>query len=615
MSQRKSLVVRVFGWSWRLLIGVTQLITALLSLTLLVLLWFGLRGGPPVHIGQHVALVVHPYGRLTDQPGEGDQRLLRSLSGRPPDRTPLPALRRALQFAATDPRIAAVVLDLDDMRGGGLAQLQELGAVLDTVRAGGKKVYAYGAGFDQDQYLLAAHADRITLDPLGDVLLQGLGVYTDYFKDALDKLGVQVHVFRVGDYKSAVEPFIRNDMSPAARTANQAWLDDLWGVYRSGIRSARKLPGGALETYVDGFATQLAAVGGDGAELAHRAGLVDRVATRQQFDRALEKLVGTDPQQHSFRQIDALDYARTMRREHPGSSAKAIGVVTVEGDIVDGQSDADSAGGDTIAGLLQRAAHDDDIGAVVLRVNSPGGSVSAAEQIRRALHQVQAAGKPVVVSMSNLAASGGYWISMDADRIFAEPTTITGSIGIFGLIPTIEKPLAKFGIHSDGVGTTPLAGAFRIDRPLDPAVAAIVQAEIDRGYRNFVDGVARGRELDVTRVEQIAQGRVWSGAAAKQLGLVDAFGGFPQALDAAGKLAKLTAPYRVRELQSQRAPLARYLSFWLGRLGLDSWNGDAGLRAVPVLGQLAEAQRWLAHLDDPHGEYAYCFCRPTSPAR
>lgn len=609
MSERRSLVVRVFGWIWRTVIGLYRLLVVLGVLTLIALAWLHWRGGLPVHVGNGIALVVRPEGALVDQASGGDQALLQQISGRHPSQTVLRSLRDALDDAAHDSRIHAAVLELDDLRSAGVPQLQELARAVDRFRESGKPVYAYGGSYDQYQYLLAAHASRVALDPMGAVLLQGFGVYGNYYKDALDKLGVQVNVFRVGQYKSAVEPFIRNDMSTAAKLANRAWLGDLWQSYQDDVSRQRKLPAQALQDYVDGFSAGLLQDHGDAAQYALQSKLVDVVETPEAFRKRIAAKVGHDALDGGFRHINALTYLRAQRRAAPAAPDR-IGLVVVQGDIVDGDSDMNSAGGDTISALLDEARRDQSVSAVVLRVNSPGGSVSAAEKIRRAVLRLKAAGKPVVVSMSTLAASGGYWISMDADKIYAAPTTITGSIGIFGLIPTIDQPLARLGIHTDGVGTTPLAGAFRIDRPLTQPERDIVQSQIDFGYQTFTQGVAKGRGLPLATVQQIAQGRVWSGLEAKKLGLVDAFGGLGAATAAAAKLAKLTpGQYRLKPFVPQRELLRQLLAQFSVRV-------QASLGLAPTqaawLQPLLRGAALLRTFNDPRGQYAYCFCTPAT---
>lgn len=575
------------------------------------------HGGPPVRVENNVALALIPTGNVVDQTNNAGQSLLRQLGQTKPSQTLLRDLTAALDAAAGDARIPFAVLRLDEMESVGLPQMQELAVAMKKFRAAGKPIYVYGESYDQNQYFIAAQADEVSLDPMGMLMLQGYGVFGNYFKDGLDKLGVQVNVFRVGEYKAAVEPFLRNDMSPEAKAANQAWLNDLWDVYNQSVSSARKLPERAADSYARSFAPEILKRAGDAAPFALDAHLVNHIETLAQFRKRMGDKVGFDKDKGSFRQIGFADYLRAVKRDARPQPSTRIALVVVQGEIVDGESDIDNAGGDTISNLLDQARRDDDVKAVVLRVDSPGGSVFASEKIRRAVEALQDEGKPVVVSMGNLAASGGYWISMAADQIWAEPSTITGSIGIFGLIPTIDQPLNKLGVHTDGVGTTPLAGAFRMDRPLTPEVKAIVQATIERGYHEFIAGVSKGRNIPVEKVDSIARGRVWSGVAAKGLGLVDNLGGIEDAEAAAAKLADLKAGgYRIQELLPDRDLLAQWLGKVLGGSHADlSWLAALLPQHSALQAPLQDAAQLLRRFNDPRGVYAYCFCTPTPGGR
>ncbi|HZR37669.1 MAG TPA: signal peptide peptidase SppA [Nevskia sp.] len=613
MSETKNPVLRFFGWIGRILVGLYRLVFALWIVVILGLLWLVFQGGPPVHVENNVALALIPTGNVVDQTNSTGQNLLRQLGQTKPSQTLLRDLTAALTAAATDARIPFAVLRLDEMESVGLPQMQELAVAMKKFRAAGKPIYVYGESYDQNQYFIAAQADEVSLDPMGALMLQGYGVYGNYFKDGLDKLGVQMNVFRVGEYKSAVEPFLRNDMSPEAKAANQAWLNDLWDVYNQSVSSARKLPERAADSYARNFAPELLKRAGDAAPYALDAHLVNRVETLAQFRKRMSDKVGYDKDKGSFRQIGFSDYLRAVKREAKPPPSTRIALVVAQGEIVDGESDVDNAGGDTISSLLDQARRDDDVKAVVLRVNSPGGSVFASEKIRRAVEALQDDDKPVVVSMGNLAASGGYWISMAASQIWAEPSTITGSIGIFGLIPTIDQPLNKLGIHTDGVGTTPLAGAFRMDRPLTPEMKVIVQSSIERGYHEFIAGVAKGRNLPVDKVDSIARGRVWSGVAAKGLGLVDNLGGIEDAEAAAAKLANLKqGGYRIQELQPERDVFAGWIGKLLGGSHADlSFLADLLPQHSAVKAPLEDVAQLLRSFNDPRGVYAYCFCTPT----
>lgn len=613
---RKPLIVRLFNGLWNLIVLGYRLIVMAIVLTSLALLWFGwghTRGTAMVE--NNVALVLAPSGELVEQIDQDPtQQFAEEFNGDLPSQTRLRDLTDALDLARDDARISMAVIKLDNLEVAGLAQLEELNAAIDRFRSSGKTVQAYAPSYAQAPYFVAAHADDISVDPLGGVDLEGLSSYQNYFKDALDKLGVKINVFRVGEYKSAVEPFLRNDMSEDAKQANREWLGDLWTRYGAVTGAARQLPPEAIDTYVRSLADSMETANGNAAQLALSSKLVTHIETLADFRKRLAEKVGEDEETGSFRQIWYGDYLSTARLTQKGEklvkgSESRVALVVVQGEIVDGEGEPGQAGGDTIYSLLDDARRDSGVAAVVLRVNSPGGSVFASEQIRRAVQALRAEGKPVVASMSSVAASGGYWISMAADHIIAHESTITGSIGIFGLIPTIDGPLAKLGIHTDGVGTTPLAGAFRIDRPLTPEVGRIVQSSIDKGYRDFINGVATGRGMKAEEVDKIARGRVWSGLKAKDLGLVDGFGGLDAAVKKAAALAQLEeGQYTLDEFKPEAASPLKLLAQMFGqgaiRLGA---LGELG-SVLSELRQVRELRSVVGWMNDPEGIYARCFC-------
>lgn len=608
---RRPLIVRFFNGLWTAVVWFYRLLVIAMLMVSLGLLWMSARDSSKALVEDNLALVIAPSGELVEQIDlDPAQRLAEEFAGEEPSQTLLRDLIEALDRAATDDRIRLAVIRMDGLGGAGLAQLEELGAAVARFKTAGKPVHAYAPYYEQGHYLVAAQASDVSVDPLGLVAVEGLSSQQLYFKEALDKLGVEVNVFRVGEYKSAVEPFTRNDMSDEAKAANRDWLGDLWTRYGMLTAEARKLPPESIDRYVSGFADGMTRLRGDSAAYAKEAGLVTHIETLQQFRERVGAEVGMDDDIGSFRQIWSNDYLRAARAAgaRPGDDRR-IALVVVQGEIVDGPGEPGLAGGETISGLLDEARRDEGVSAVVLRVDSPGGSVFASEQIRRAVQALRADGKPVVASMASVAASGGYWVSMSADRIIAHPSTVTGSIGIFGLIPTLEKPLAKLGIHGDGVGTTPLAGSLRIDRPLSTEVKTIVQASIDKGYRDFIAGVAEGRSLKAEDVDRIARGRVWSGAKARELGLVDEFGGLDAAVKAAAGLAKLgEEEYRLEEFHPGSASPFQTLLQFLGQAAMPQplLNSLAGL--VQRLGQAPELRSTLGWLNDPRGAYARCFC-------
>ncbi|MFM9976431.1 MAG: signal peptide peptidase SppA [Sphingomonadaceae bacterium] len=521
--------MRVVGVAWRLLVGVKDALVLLFMLLFFGLLYAALTARPTTGVVGSGALLMQLKGSIVEQPQVASPTEL--LSGNVPLKEyRLRDIVRALDTAATDDRIKLVVLDLDNFIGAGQVALGDVGEALDRVRAK-KKVLAYATGYGDDAYALAAHASEVWLDPMGLALFSGPGGSRLYYKGLIDRLGVTAHVYRVGTYKAAVEPFTRTDQSPEAKAANQAIATALWDSWKAGIARAR--PKAQLAGYVADPVR--ATAGGDLAKAALAAGLVDKLGDRDSFDRYVAGLAGPGTPTTPFATV-RLD---RWIAANPAPSGGAIGVATVAGSIVDGEAEPGTAGGDTIAKIINRAVASGQYKALVLRVDSPGGSALASEKIRTALVQARAKGLPVVVSMANVAASGGYWVAMASDKVFAEPATITGSIGVFGIVPTFETALAKIGVTSDGVATTPLSGQPDIVGGTNAAFDTIIQQSIESTYGRFIGLVSTARKLPPARVDEIAQGRVWDGGAARQLGLVDGFGGIDEAVAEAARLAKL----------------------------------------------------------------------------
>jgi len=602
-----------FSGLWRGLDGLRKALHLILLLVIFGLLLAVLRGSVP-RIPSKAALLVVPEGQLVEQlSGEPLDRALQEARGEEHEETLLWDLTDSIRVAAGDSRIQVLALDLEKFEGGTQPTLEELARALREFRAAGKKVIAYGVELTQERYYLAAQADEVYLDPMGFVLIDGYDRYRTYLKDALDKLGVEINVFRVGTYKSAVETFTRNNMSSEDREESRAYLGAMWNSYQNAVTRARKLPADALEKYVDGLATTVPAASGDASRVALEAGLVTAVKSRLEAEKRLIGIVGQDDTSGSFKSVavdDYVRYARTQKKLQADSKPR-IGVIVAEGEILDGDQPPGSIGGDSTARLIRQARLDKDIKAVVLRVDSPGGSVLASEQIYRELNALRAAGKPLVVSMSGYAASGGYYISAPADEIWASPATITGSIGIFAIIPTIDKTLGKIGLSTDGVGTTPLSGQLRIDRPLGAEARALLQSQINRGYDEFLERVASGRRKTQAQVDAIAQGHVWAGTDAHRLGLVDQLGSFDDAVKAAARRAKLTeyAPQFIEPELTWAQALALQLRSQLARLVLHV--GPQQLALVHLAQRLdpvtREAQQ-LARFSVPNRLYAYCFC-------
>lgn len=597
----------------------------LLRLVILNLVFFGLlalllavfsHGAPP--LGEHTALVLKPHGQLVEQYSvDPVSRVMSRLAGQSLQQVQVRDMVGAIDRAASDRRIQSIVLLPQDLSAGGFAALREVGAALDRFRAHGKKVTVWAPQLDQMQYYLAAHADRVLLDPQGGVMITGLSSYRLYYKDLLDKLGVQVHLFRVGQFKSAAEPFVLDQASAQAKQADAYWMGGLWDQWLADVARLRHLDPARLRAVIQAMPTQIHSHGGDMARLALADHLVDGLATRQQLlARLRSDGIAAADDGRGLRSIGMHGYLAASTASVPRrSDADHVAVVVAEGEISGGSEPPGHIGGDSTAALIRRAREDKHVKALVLRVDSPGGEVYAAEQIRREVALTRAAGKPVVVSMGDVAASGGYWISMNANRIFAEPNTITGSIGIFGMLYNVPGTLDKLGVHSDGVGVGPLAGAFDITRPLDPNVATMVQAMIDKGYRDFVGGVAKARGMAYAQVDTVAQGRVWTGRQAKQRGLVDQLGGLREALAEAAREAGLGPHFGVRYVEPHGSVLQRFVQT-MGQSALAHVMLAAGIHLPAWSVELARrAPEWRLFEHARAGRpqvYAYCFCAPHS---
>lgn len=527
--------MRFLGKVWRLLVGVKDALVLLFMLLFFGLLYAALSARPTLGSADQGALVLAIGGTIVEQPVEADPFAVLSGSQLLQEHR-LRDLVHALDAAATDSRVKAVALDLDAFLGGGQAALSDVGEALDRVRRANKPVIAYATGYSDDAYLLAAHASEVWLNPLGAVLIAGPGGTNLYYRGLLEKIGVTANVYRVGTYKAAVEPFIRDDMSPEARAANEALAGALWEQWQDEVRAAR--PKAQVAAFAAAPVERVAAAGGDMAQAAVAAGLVDRLGDRTAFGKRLAEIVGAEDEKvpGSFNAIRLDQWIAANPASQTGGK---IGVVTVAGNIVDGQAGPGTAGGDTIADQIDKGLKEKNLKALVVRVDSPGGSTLASERIRQAVLNAKSRGLPVVVSMGSVAASGGYWIATAGDRILAEPETITGSIGVFGILPSFEGTLEKLGIGADGIKTTPLSGEPDLLRGPSEAADRLVQAGVESTYRRFLALVSQARKLPVARVDEIAQGRVWDGGTARQLGLVDGFGSLDDAIAEAARRAKL----------------------------------------------------------------------------
>ena len=625
--RRRGPIARIAIGLWDTVNFTRRLVFNLLFLALLVLVLAMLFGGGKLApIGERSTLVIAPEGRLVEQYSCDplSRSFARATNSQDCREVRLRDLLRALDAARTDTRIERVVLHLDDLQPSGFASLRDVAAAIAKVKAAKKQVVAFGDNYSQGQYLLAAQANEIYLDPMsqGGVMLEGLASYRQYFREALqDKLGVDVHLFKVGEYKSAAEPYILDGASPESKEADLFWMNDLWQRMLADAGKARGIAPATLALQADALAEQVKAVNGDLAQLALNQKLVDGLKTREEVeDLLLERGVADEGAAGGFRQVALDTYLQHLDGALPQADVRPqVAVVVAEGAIAGGELPPGQVGGESTSMLLRDARDDDNVKAVVLRVNSPGGEVFASEQIRREVAALKQAGKPVVVSMGDVAASGGYWISMNADRIYADPSTITGSIGIFGLFPTIDRSLGKIGVRTDGVSTAKYAGAFDITRPLHPGVATTVQSVIEKGYRDFTGKVAQARGRSVEQVDAVARGRVWSGAQAKERGLVDVLGGLDAALADAAARAKLGKPdaWQARYIEDSATPLSQWFGGMLqSRAGLSLLQAS-GIGEL-VLARQLQAQAPLRFIENalrtPGNArvtpLAYCFCMP-----
>ncbi len=607
------MLVRLWLGFWR---GLTAFRMAVFNILFLIVLALIIRvlffSSDEIMVDSDSTLVIAPEGAVVEEyTGTPMERAIDEALGQERLETRLRDILAALDYAADDDRIVQVLVRTDKLWALPPGMQTELADAFARFRDSGKKVIAYGGMMLQGQYMLASMADEIWLDRDGLLLLEGYGRFRQYYAEGLDKLEVDVNLFRVGEFKSAMEPFIRNDMSEADRRASEAWLGDLWQSWLDQVALHRGLPVEVLVELTENYADAVEAAEGNLAEMALERGLVDRLVTRPELRGELANSGASDPER-GFRQIDFRTYARASRQWHP--RADRVAVIVAQGAITEGNQPPGSIGSESTSRLIRRAAQEDRIKAVVLRVDSGGGSAFASEAIRSELMALKEAGKPVVVSMSNVAASGGYWIAMGADEVWAYPTTLTGSIGIFGFFPTFQDTLAKIGVHTDGVGTTPLSGALRSDRALPESARTLLQSFIEHGYREFISLVAEHRHMALDQVEEVAQGRVWTGTQAQRRGLVDQLGTLDEAIASAARSAGIAEDYELEYVERELSPVEQFFVDMAGASirmagvdatrGIGSWlPGDLGRRMLDDLRLVftqAEAGR--------PGVMAHCLC-------
>lgn len=606
-------IAGIFKWTWRGLNFVREFILNLFLILLILVgagIWFQMSSSSTTAEVKKGALIVDLSGVVVDKPSVSNKfsKLGRQLLGASSDRLKENSLFDvvdAIRQAKDDSRITGIVLDLRSFAGGDQPSLQYIGKALREFRDSGKPVFATGDSYSQSQYYLASFANKIYLSPQGTVDLHGFATNSLYYKTLLDKLKVNSHVFRVGTYKSAVEPFLRDDMSPAARDADSRWVGELWQNYLNTLAANRQITADQVFPGARGLLDALQKVGGDTAQYAKESKLVDELASPSVVDQQLVKTFGWDKDAKDYTGISIYDYPLNNTDATESNTKGNIAVIVANGAIMDGEETPGSVGGDTTAEEIRQARLDDNIKAIVFRVNSPGGSVTASETIREELAAAKAAGKPVVVSMGGMAASGGYWVSTPANYIIASPNTLTGSIGIFGVINTVENSLDSIGVHTDGVATSPLADVT-LTKALPPEVQQMMQLSIEYGYKNFLGLVAKARNKTPEQVDQIAQGHVWTGSDAKANGLVDALGDFDDAVAKAAELAKVKQP-QLDWYQEEPGLLNTLFSQMDVSASLPS--SLKALLPAPLLDVVSDMKKQpglMGDLNDPQNRYAFC---------
>jgi protease IV len=612
-------IFNIFRWVGKFLTGVRIFTLNIAFLALLVFLFSSISSYSPkkeVQKSNSGALVLSLSGDIVEERQTSDpiSTMINDKLGfnTLPTETLFQDILDVIAAAATDDNVSFILLDLSELGSVGLNQLQTIGAALSNFKTSGKKVIAAEDFYQQKAYYLASFADEIYLNPMGGVDLHGIGTYRLYFKDAIDKLKINYNIFRVGTFKSALEPVMRNSMSSEARSQNMTWLTTLWETITTDIIRERDLSKDSITIYTENIASELITAGGDTARLALETGLVDGLKTRKELRDFLAELAGKDAK-GNFKQIKLSNYLSTISRSFvdPPDGEGSIGIIIAQGAILNGTQPIGIIGGDTMAALIREARENSSINGLVIRVISGGGSVFASEVIRQEILEYKKTGKPIVISMGSMAASGGYWIAADADEIWASPVTLTGSIGIFAAIPTFENSLSELGIYSDGVGTTSLAAAMDITRPISPLLKEAIEINLHHGYNQFLDIVSRGRSITPQDVKAIAEGRVFDGKKAFTLGLVDNLGTLDDAIDSAAGLAGLddyTASYIRRPLTVKE----EFFQIFSG--SVTSWLASASFPPVVLtaISRLLEPVKEILLFNDPKGLYAHCMIHDIS---
>ena len=606
MDRDTSQLKKIIEAAWGIIDSARKVTFNLLFLFLAVGLLAILFSNDDPKIAKKTALVIEPKGILVEQlTAQTVGSLIDQARGAGSAETLLKDVIDAIDAAKDDDRVQLLVLDLNSFSGAGLTKLQDMAEAITNFKTSGKKVIAISDFYGQEAYYLAAHADEVIMNDLGGIVIEGFGRHRMYYKEGIDKLGLDVNIFKVGTFKSAVEPFELNGMSDYAKEANENWLGDLWQIYLNDVTVARGLKPQSLDQYAQEYPKLMAQANGELSAVDF--GLADQALSRVEAREYLIELVGENKETHSYNRVGLDDYLTTIKEDRFGRETKGnkVAVVVARGTILDGTQPAGTIGGDSTAALIRKARNDEEVKAIVLRVDSGGGSAFASEVIRRELEKARADGKPVIASMGSVAASGGFWISTSSDQIWAHPSTITGSIGIFGIFPTYQKPLAKYlGIRVDGVGTAPLAGGIRMDRELPSEMGDAIQSVIERGYREFLQRVADSRGMTTEEVDKVAQGRVWSGSDAYKLGLVDNLGDLEDAIAAAAKLAELDEDYVVSYIKQEEGFQEKFVSELMA--GAISASNQNTISTSPLNRMLLKVQHAAADfgaLNDPNHAY------------
>ncbi len=611
----RQLTKSLFIGAWRAADGARKILHLIMLLSFVGVLLAASVARDQSRIPEQAALTIAPQGFLVEQlSGSVLERALAEAQGVDIVETLLKDQIDAIRAAADDDRIEALVLEPGGLSGGGLSKLQELADEIVRFKESGKPVIAIGDNFTRDQYYLAAHADEIYMNPMGMVWISGYSRFLPYFKSAIDNLLVDFHVWTVGEYKSFVEPISRDDMSPEDREASGVYLEALWAAYQADVTAARELPNDALQRFADETVELLEAAGGDSARMALDHGLVDELLTRDQVRQRLAALVG-EADDDDYESIGASRYLAAMGAAGDGDAAGEgnVAVIVASGNILDGSQPPGTIGGDSTADTIRRATEDDDVKALVLRVDSGGGSAFASEVIQRELQVFRESGRPLVVSMSSVAASGGYWISMGADEIWASPTTITGSIGVGATFPTFSRSLDRIGVHVDGLGTTRLSGQGSSSRQLGDEFSTMIQHLIEQVYEDFIGNIADFRDKSVEEVDEVARGRVWIASDAREFDLVDELGNLDDAIASAASLADLPEDEYAVRYYGQELTFAEQIALEMIRLASPLTRAlHLGFRVpesvLRVLETAAEPFRFVDGLNDPRDIYVYCFC-------